>query len=60
MPRDRPPTCAGDFHERRIRCDECSCSICFACHELMPCEMHRPFFVDQLRTGSIFKRERKR
>jgi len=50
MPRDlsRPPTCTKRRHERPIACDCCSCSICFACHELMPCMMHEPFFRDQL------------
>lgn len=55
MPRNRPPKCRGGKHERPVRCDCCSCKVCFACHELMPCEMHRPFFLDQLKTGGIFQ-----
>ena len=58
MPRLEPPKCKGKYHEREVKCDECACSICWACHTLMPCWMHFGFFKDQFAT--TVKRRRKR
>lgn len=39
----------GCHHKNAVKCTkgDCACSVCFDCHELHPCEMHRPFFRDQ-------------